>query len=76
VPYTRRTTTREEFIVDAPPPAGAPISELSAAWAEADKAYRDARELAAEGALPEGALTVRPAPNAVVISFVTEHPPT
>jgi hypothetical protein len=74
MPYTEHTVTRHEYVVAAPPP-GAPAIEVAAAWSAAEVAYRTAANLAADEPTPDGALVFRPAPNAVVISFVVEQQP-
>lgn len=70
--HIQRTTTRHDFVIPAPTPAGATAADFTAAWTAADLAYREACGLPTEASLPDTALMVRPDRGAVVISFVVE----
>jgi hypothetical protein len=70
--HIKRTTTRTDFVIPAPAPAGATAADFTAAWTAADLAYREACNLPTEASLPDNALMIRPDRTAIVISFVVE----
>lgn len=73
--FTSRTVTatRREWIVPAPEPSGACISDINAAFAVACQAYRESQGLSERAPIADNALTFHVGDDEIVISFTTEE---
>ncbi|MFI8872423.1 hypothetical protein [Streptomyces sp. NPDC055243] len=74
--FTSETVTRtiRRWRVPAADPWGAPAQEISAAWAVAERAYRDHHEIPDDKPLYGDALRFHVGDDEIVISFEYETP--